>query len=469
MNATPETFDLVVIGSGPAGEKGAAAAAYFGKRVALIEKETNLGGAAANTGTLPSKTLRETAVILSGLRQRKLFGLTYSLKTRVSVSDFLAHERVVRDYERARVQFNLERHNVSLYRGSAKFVDEHTLAVTPDRCEPTLLRAEKVLISTGSYPYRPPTLYPFSNPRVYDSDTILSIQEIPPSLLVIGGGVIGCEYACMFSALGVQVSVVEKRPGLLGGIDGEVSASLQEQMSSSGMQMFVNDEVESVLNAPPRNMQVKLQSGQMLETGAILVSSGRCGQTTGLGLDQLGIEVTKRGHVIVNEHFQTKQPHIYAAGDVVGNPALASTAMAQGRMAVAHAFSLPFMKGLADLLPSGIYTIPECSMIGSTEEQLREKNIPYIVGKALYANNARGQIIGDSKGFLKLLFRPDDMKLLGVHIIGEQATELVHIGQTAMLTNAPVDIFIHTCYNYPTLSELYKYAAYDALGKRPKA
>ena len=463
-----EQFDLVVIGSGPAGEKGAAAAAFFDKRVALVEKEAHYGGAAANTGTLPSKTLRETAVVLSGLRQRQLFGLTFNLKDNVNIQSFLAQERKVKDTERSRIRTNLERHRVTVFRGAATFVDEHTVAVTPERCNSELLRGEKILVATGSYPFRPKELFPFTNPRVYDSDTILSLYEIPQSLVVVGGGVIGCEYACMFAALGVSVTVVEKRGGLLGGMDREIAESLREQMIDAGIAVILHDEVAAVR---PHGgvMAVPLKSGRVLEVHAILVSSGRSGQTAGLGLEKVGIDVNERGHVKVDPHtFQTKLPHVYAAGDVIGNPALASTAMAQARMAVAHAFDLPFNTGLAEVLPSGIFTIPECSMVGETEETLRKSGVAYVAGRASYANNARGQIIGDSKGFLKLLFRADDMELLGAHVIGEHATELIHVGLTALLTKSKADLFIHTCYNYPTLSELYKYAAYDALGQQQK-
>lgn len=466
---TPERFDLIVIGSGPAGEKGAAAAAYFGKRVALIEKEDHYGGAAANTGTLPSKTLRETAVVLSGLKHRKLLGLTYNLEDRVNIQDFLAHERRVKDLERIRIINNLNRHKIHVYRGAASFADEHTVNVCPTRCDPTPLSGDKILIATGSYPFRPKDLFPFTNPRIFDSDTILTLYEIPTSMLVVGGGVIGCEYACIFAALGVDVVVVEKGDRLLGGIDRELSEAMREQMVSEDMEVLLKEEVASV-SCPERDMvQVTLKSGKSFTVNAVLVSSGRSGQTSGLGLEKIGIQTNRRAQIIVDEKtFQTSVPHIYAAGDVIGNPALASTAMAQARMAIAHAFELPFNAGLAEVLPAGIYTIPECSMVGATEEQLQKDNVAYIVGRANYADNARGQIIGDKKGFLKLLFSADDMTLLGVHVIGEQATEIVHIGLTALLMKAKVDLFIHTCYNYPTLSELYKYAAYNALVNRAK-
>jgi NAD(P) transhydrogenase len=459
----PEHFDLIVIGSGPAGEKGAAQAAYFGKRVALVEKEPFLGGAAANTGTLPSKTLRETAVFLSGFRQRELYGLDVAVKHKVQVRDFLTRERYITDQERLRVRENLHRHHVTLFRGTASFVDEHTVAVTPDRCPELRLRGEVILIATGSYPYRPPA-FPFHDPRLYDSDTLLTLQEVPASLLVVGGGVIGCEYACIFAALGTHVTVVEARASIAGGMDAEVSETLRHQMAAAGVRFYLSDGVESV--ECDGMVEARLGSGAVVKAQAVLVSSGRCGQTAALGLDRLGVATNERGQVVVNAHFQTSLPHVYAAGDVIGNPALASTAMEQGRMAMAHAFDLKYKKGVAPILPYGMYTIPECAMAGQTEEALLAAQVPYVVGRASYGGNARGRIIGDLKGFLKLLFHEADMRLLGAHVIGEQATELVHVGLTALLMNAGADLFINTCYNYPTLTELYKYATYDALGRQ---
>jgi NAD(P) transhydrogenase len=456
-------YDLIVIGSGPAGEKGAAQAAYFGKRVALIERDAFLGGAAANTGTLPSKTLRESAVFLSGFRQRELFGLDVGIKKKVSVRDFMQRERFVKDEERLRIRDNLHRHHVELYKGSASFVDANTIAVVPDRCPPVHLTARVILIATGSYPFRP-SVFPFHDPRVFDSDTILTVQEIPGTMLVVGGGVIGCEYACIFAALGTRVTVVEKRDTLVSGMDREISESLREQMQSAGIRCLLNDAVESVQDTGV--IEVRLQSGEVDRVHAVLVSSGRCGQTGSLGLDQVGIGTNERGHVKVNANFQTSLSHVYAAGDVIGSPALASTSMEQARMAISHAFDLKYKKGIAPILPYGVYTIPECSMAGATEEELRKEGAAYVVGHASYATNARGQIIGDHKGFLKLLFQEEDMKLLGVHMIGEQATELVHVGLTALLTGSGADLFINSCYNYPTLTEVYKYATYDALGRR---
>jgi NAD(P) transhydrogenase len=456
-------YDLIVIGSGPAGEKGAAQAAYFGKRVALIEKEPHLGGAAANTGTLPSKTLRETALFLTGFRRRELYGLRVGLKDRVLVQDFLARERQVKDCERKRVRENLHRHRVTVYRGTASFVDPHTVSVQPDRCPPLRLTGDVVLIATGSYPYRPPGL-PFHDPRLYDSDSILALEALPGSLLVVGGGVVGCEYACIFAALGAQVTVVEKRGGIVGGVDAEVAKALREQMEGDGVRFFLEDAVAEIDG--DEAVEVRLESGARVRADAVLVSSGRCGQTASLGLDRIGVQTTERGLIPVDAQYRTSVPNVYAAGDVVGSPALASTSMEQARLAMIHAFDLKYRGDLAPVLPYGIYTIPECAAAGATEEELRKANVPYVAGRASYAANARGQIIGDQKGFLKLLFREDDLRLLGVHLIGELATELVHVGLTVLLARAGADLLLNTCYSYPTLAELYKYATYDALGQQ---
>lgn len=456
-------YDLIVIGSGPAGEKGAAQAAYFGKSVALIEKEAHPGGAATNTGTLPSKTLRETALFLSGFRNRDLSGVNLSLKHQVTIRDFLVHEQHVTREERIRILENLSRHRVQLYRGTASFVDTHTVRVRAEDESELFLQGDVILIAVGSSPYRPP-IYPFEDPRVWDSDTILQLQHMPKSMLVVGGGVIGCEYACMFAILGIEVTVVEQRSRAVGSLDAEIAASLQSQMESIGIRFIFNDSVESV--DANEEIHVRLKSGLRLKPGAILVSSGRNGNTADLGLDRVGVTVNERGVIHVDSQYQTAAPHVYAAGDVIGSPALASTAMEQARVAMVNAFDLKYKSDIAVVLPYGIFTIPECSMAGETEESLKKKEIPYVVGKATYDSNARGHIIGDEKGFLKLLFAIDDMTLLGVHVIGEQATELVHVGLTALLMKQGADLFIQTCYNYPTLTELYKYATYDALGRR---
>jgi len=458
-------FDLVVIGSGPAGEKGAAQAAYFGKSVALIEKESHYGGAAANTGTLPSKTLRETALFLSGFRNRDLSGVNLSLKHQVTIRDFLVHEQHVTQDERIRIINNLAKHHIRTYTGAASLVDPHTIAIASPEGEEIRIQGDVVLIAVGSSPFRP-SLFPFEDPRVWDSDTILQLKVLPKSMLVVGGGVIGCEYACMFAILGVSVTVVEQRDRIVGSLDAEVASALQAQMETIGVRFVFKDSVQSVQAGA--TIDVRLKSGLALQPGAILVSSGRSGNTRSLGLEHVGVAVNERGLIKVNAQYQTEVPHIYAAGDVIGSPGLASTAMEQARVAMVDAFNLKYKSDVAHILPYGIFTIPECSQAGDTEESLTTKGIPYVVGKASYSANARGRIIGDDKGFLKLLFHPDDMRLLGVHVIGEQATELIHVGLTALLMNQGAELFIESCYNYPTLTELYKYATYDALGRRAK-
>jgi NAD(P) transhydrogenase len=460
-----KTFDLVVIGSGPGGEKGAAQAAYFGKKVALIEREDVLGGAAANTGTLPSKTLRESALYLSGYRQRGLYGINFGLKNEVTARDFLYRERLVVQSEHRRIIDNIKQHDVALYRGQAAFVDDHTISITSRNAEPAYIRGEVILIATGSSPHHPPIM-PFHDSRVYDSDTILNIHDLPSSMLVAGGGVIGCEYACMFAALGIDVHLVEGRDQLLGFMDTEVTETLTRCMRTMDIDICMPDEIAEI--DPGKRITVRFKSGKSVEVELVLAATGRNGNSQDLGLEKIGVMPGKRGNLDVDEHYQTSAKHIYAVGDVIGFPALASTSMEQARIAMVHAFDLDYKTELASILPYGIYTIPECSMAGKTEEALQKEGVPYVIGRARYNANARGQIIGDEEGFIKLLFHEDDMKLLGVHVIGELASELVHVGLTALLVGAGADLFIATCYNYPTLTEIYKYATYDALGTRAK-
>ncbi|MGO9831248.1 MAG: Si-specific NAD(P)(+) transhydrogenase [Myxococcaceae bacterium] len=456
-------YDLIVIGSGPAGEKGAAQAAYFKKKVALVEWRPVLGGAGANTGTLPSKTLRETALYLSGFRQRGLFGVEMNLSHRAGVRDLLFRERAVSQEESVRVQQNMHSHAVDVFQGKGRLLDPHTVVVRRPGTEEKLT-GDVVLVATGSRPLHPP-LFPFGASGIYDSDTILQMEEVPHSLVVVGGGVIGCEYACTFAALGIPVTLVEPRSPLLNFLDSEMSQRLQERMSDLGVHFKLPDAVETV-DVEEGRITLGLKSGETLQSAAVLVAMGRSSNSRHLGLEEVGVVIAERDRIQVNAHFQTSVPHIYAAGDVIGFPALASTAMEQARVAMAHAFSLYSKDALAPTLPYGLYTIPELSMAGETEESLKKLQVPYVVGRASYATNARGQIIGDGGGFLKLIFRREDMKLLGVHVMGEAASELVHIGLTAILLGGTAQLFIESCYNYPTLSETYKYATYNALAQR---
>jgi NAD(P) transhydrogenase len=450
-------FDLLVIGSGPAGEKGAAQAAYFGKKVALVEREPVPGGAAVNTGTLPSKTLRETALYLSGFRQRGLHGVDLTLKRELQLSDLLHRQTVVLAEERARIDENLHRHRVTRLSGEASFVDSHTVQVKDNR-----VSADVILIATGSAPNRP-ALFDFDDQKVYDSDEIVRVHMIPRTMAVVGGGVIGCEYACLFAALGAQVTLVESKSVLLPFLDGEFQALLEERMVSLGIAVSKPDTVESIASEGD-GVQLRLKSGRALHSDLVLVCAGRTANTAKLNLAAAGVKTGKRGQLEVDERFRTSVTHIYAAGDVVGFPALASTAMEQARIAIVDAFDLKYKTALPKVLPYGIYTIPECSMAGETEESLQAAKVPYVAGRASFGENARGRIIGEQSGRLKLLYGRENQKLLGVHLLGEGATELVHIGLTALLMGATADLFIQTCFNYPTLSEVYKYATYDALG-----
>lgn len=457
-------FDLVVIGSGPAGERGAVAAANLGARVAMVEKGRMVGGAVANTGTLPSKTLRETALALSGIRARKLYGVDLSLRREATVADFMHHERVVSEHERERIMHNIGGVNVQLFPGRASFVDPHTVRVTPTTTssgKEVQLKAAKVLIATGSAPFRPPE-FPFADPRVHDSDNILTLQRLPHSLAVIGAGTIGCEYACTFTALGTQVQLIDGRDSLLPFLDHEVAHALQKAMERLGITFHWNERVTACASPAQGEVKLTLTSGAVVSVDQVLVAAGRASNTEELNLSAAGITAGKRGLLTVNEHFQTSVEHIYAAGDVIGFPALASTSMEQARVAMFHAFDADFLKSaVSPLLPTGIYTIPEVSMIGETEQTARDKKINYFIGRAHYRENARGQIIGDESGFLKLLFRKDDLTLIGVHVIGELASEVVHIGLMAMLTDSDAQIFNRACFNYPTLGDLYKQATYE--------
>lgn len=458
-------YDLVVIGGGPAGEKGAAQAAYFGKKVALVEREEHYGGAAANTGTLPAKTLRETSLMLSGFRARGLYGVDLSTGTETNVETFLHRERRVKERERDRIVENIKRHGIDGYRGVGSFVDPHTVRVESPGQKTVHLKGEVVLICTGSSPRRPDE-YPFDDSRVHDSDSILHLQEMPKSMVVIGGGVIGSEYACTFAALDIEVTLVDRHDILLTFLDEELSLSLMDRMRQNGIEI-VQDGVESC-TAESEGIKLELTSGKSIVSDLLLVAAGRISNVGLLNLEAAGITPGDRGLIKVNEMYRTEVDHIYAVGDVIGFPALASTSMEQARVAMVDAFELQYKKQVAPILPFGIYTIPEVSMAGATEEELKKKGIPYVVGKAMYGENPRGTIIGDRDSFLKLIYSLDDMTLLGVHAIGEIATEIVHIGLIALMNECHAEIFIRTCFNYPTLGDLYKYATYSAMGARQK-
>jgi NAD(P) transhydrogenase len=459
--AESEKFDLVIIGCGPAGEKAGAQAAYFGKRVAVVERAGVPGGSCINTGTVPSKTLRESALYFSGLGQRGLYGIDYSLKENLTVHDFMHHEREVVEMERRRILKNLELHKIEYVQGRAAFEDGHTVVIA-NGAGTRKLRGEVILIATGSKPHRPSEIS-FDDVHTFDSDTFLQMERIPKSLAVIGGGVIGCEYGSIFMALGVKVTLVDGRDKLLPFLDAEISDRLRDRLKELGMEFWFNERPVKVENSAS-GATLHMKSGKKLETEAALFAAGRRAAVDGLALEKAGLALNDRGYIPVDENYRTSVTNIYAAGDVIGFPALASTSMEQGRVAVCHAFGFQYKQRVASMLPMGIYTIPEISSAGETEDSCKEKKIEYCVGRARYENNARGHITGDTAGLLKIVFSPADKKLLGVSIIGENATELIHIGMMALDNGLTINEFIEQVFNYPTLSEMYKYAAYDGLG-----
>ena len=460
-------FDLMVLGAGPAGASGAAAAGVFGQRVALVEQAREVGGAGVMTGTLPSKTLRETAVALSGLRARKLFGIDLSIRHKATVSDFTRHQQQVSAGESERIANRLQALGVERFQGTGSFVDAHTIRVARSGAADRQLRGEKILIATGSSSFRPPE-FSFEDDRVHDSDELLRINALPKRLAVVGAGVIGSEYACTFAAIGVEVHLIDGRDALLPFLDGEISSALAAAMAANGVKFRWKERVTKCDVSQPGDVRLTLSSGATLDCDGVLVCSGRSSNTAELNLASAGITPGKRGIIAVDERYRTEVGHIYATGDVIGAPALAATSMEQSRVAVCHACGITAKGELASLLPTGIYTIPEVTMVGATEETLKQQGVDFIAGRARYADNPRGRIIGDDTGFLKLLFRREDMRLLGVHVIGEQATEVVHTGLVAMLAEAGADLFNRACFNYPTLGDLYKYATYDALLQRAK-
>lgn len=461
-------YDLVVIGVGPAGEKGAAQAAYYGKRVACIERAPEPGGAAVHTGTLPSKTLRETAIFLSGFRQRELYGLSVELKRESAVPKLLSRKDAVREQEVARMKWNLERHGVPTLRGVARFVDKHTVEVTGTGGTPRKLTSEYFLVATGSQPHHPADI-PFEDEDVDDSDTILQIDRLPKTMLVVGGGVIGCEYASMFAAMRVEVTLVEGRPRLLPFLDTEIAERLRGAMQTLGVTFHLGQTTKGVRRVEGQGIVTTLASGLEIPAEKVLASSGRSGSTEGMDLPAIGVEVDKRGYVKVDADYKTTVDNVYAAGDVIGFPALASTSMEQARVAVCHAFGFTYKRQVSHLLPFGIYTIPEVSCIGHSEEEAKEKGLDVVVGRAYYRDNARGKIVGDKDGVIKLVVEKGSRKVVGCHVIGERASELVHVAQAVMLLGGTVDVFIEMVFNYPTLGEMFKYAAYDALGAIARA
>lgn len=455
-------YDLVVIGSGPSGQKAAIQARKLGKRVAVVDPNPSIGGNCLHDGTIPSKSFREAIMHLSGYRERSHYGAAYTVKQNIEMIDLTDRSHGIEVEIEQTIRSQLLRNKAEIILGRASLVDAHTVKVS---CEDTerMLTTDKVIIAVGTRPWRPGS-FEFGNGIIMDSDDVLRMTQIPKSLTVVGGGVIGCEYGSMFAALGVKVTIVEQRNSILGFLDAELIESLVYNLRQQKTCIITGDKVTHCCSSPDGRAVTYLESGRRIVSERLLVSAGRVGNVEGLGLDSVGIESDSRGLIKVNKYFQTVQPNIYAVGDVVGSPALASTGMEQGRRAACHAFGLQD-SSMQIPLPFGIYSIPEIAMVGATEAELRATKTPYEYGIARFSELERGKIIGDNVGVLKLLFHRQTLQLLGVHIIGEGATELVHIGQTVLGFGGCIDYFVNAVFNYPTLSQAYKTAALDGWNK----
>ncbi len=460
-------YDLLVIGSGPAGQRAAIQAAKLSKRVAVTERRAVVGGVCINTGTIPSKTLREAVLNLTGYRERGFYGESYTVKKNISMADLLYRTEHVITHEIDVIRHQLLRNGVELFNATAEFVDPHTVRLTfVDGSGERKVSAEQIVIAVGTTATRDPHI-PFDGQTVFTSDDVLGLKALPKTLAVIGGGVIGCEYASIFAALGIRVTLVEKGERLLPFVDREIIEALDYHLRENRMTIWVRETVQGIeltnAAAQPR-VRIHLASGKQIVADKALYSIGRTGATASLNLAAAGLAPDERGRLNVSAGYQTPVPHIYAAGDIIGFPSLASTSMEQGRIAACHAFGVETTSA-PSLFPYGIYTIPEMSYVGKNEEELTAENVPYEVGKASYREIARGQIIGDSIGMLKLIFHRETRQLLGTHIIGEGASELVHIGQAVLAFGGKLDYFLSAVFNYPTLAECYKTAAFDGLNR----
>jgi NAD(P) transhydrogenase len=456
-------YDLIVIGSGPAGQRAAVAAAKMNKRVIVVEARTVVGGVCINTGTIPSKTMREAVLHLSGYNYRSVYGINYRVKEKITMADLAFRTQAVIKTEVDVTEAQLSRNGIDVVHGIARFLGPTQIRVEGPQTE-TTLEADRIIIAVGTKPATSPKV-PVNGRTIINSDQILGLPTLPHSLIVVGGGVVGVEYTCMFAVLGVRVTLIEKRDRLLEFADREIIEALSYHLRDARVTMRLGEEVESVEELPPDTVVANLESKKRVSGDALLYAVGRQGNVDDLNLAAAGLEADSRGRIAVDEHYCTKVDHIYAVGDVVGFPALASVSMEQGRIAAARAFNDSAATSNPGFYPYGIYTIPEISFIGKTEEQLTDEDVPYEVGMAYYREVARGQIRGDTTGRLKLIFHRDTRKVLGVHIIGEGATELVHIGQAVMTLNGTIDYFIDAVFNYPTLAECYKVAAFNGLGR----
>jgi NAD(P) transhydrogenase len=459
-------YDMLVIGTGPAGQKAAVQAAKLGKRVGIIERKQDVGGVTVNTGTIPSKSLREAVLYLSGFHQRGLYGATYRVKQDITMEDLIFRCNHIIKEEIQIIQNQMARNHVDLLYGTASFLAPHRLEIEHDG-KTTEHTADFIVIAVGTKPSRPADV-PFDDEHVIDTDEVLGLKSLPDSMMIVGGGVIGSEYASILATMGIKVTLIDRRPGLLEFADTEIIDALQRQMAEIGVTLVLNEEVVSIETSGPRkDVTVRLKSGRAVTASLLMYSAGRIGAVESLHLERVGIAPDERGRLHVNEHYQTSVPFIYAVGDIIGFPALASTSMLQGRLAACHAFGLP-AETHTHLLPYGIFTIPEISMVGHSQHDLDKEGIPYEIGVARYREIARGKLIGDEIGMLKLIFHRVTRRLLGVHAIGDGATELIHIGQAVMAYHGKIDYFIEHVFNYPTLAECYMVAALAGLNRLPR-
>lgn len=461
-NGRVRGFDVLVLGTGPAGQRAAIQAAKSGNRVAVVEKREVVGGACINTGTIPSKTMREAVMHFSGYNYQSIYGVNYRVKERISMEDLIYRVQHVIRTEIDVTIAQLRRNGIEVLFGEASFAGPHTVRVT-GAAGTADYDASHIFIATGTRPADSPKV-PFNGRNIVNSDQVLHMPQVPKTMIVVGGGVIGVEYTCMFATLGVRVILVEKRPRLLEFADAEMVEALSYHLRDRRVTMRLNESVSAVEDLPDGTVVAALDSRKKLVGDALLYAVGRNGNVDGLNLEAAGLTADSRGRIAVDENYRTAQPHIFAVGDVIGFPSLASVSMEQGRIAAARACGLPAQSN-PETYPYGIYTIPEISFIGKTEDQLTGDDVPYETGVAYYREIARGQIRGDTTGRLKLIFHRETLQLLGVHIIGEGAAELLHIGQAVMILGGKVDYFVDTVFNYPTLAECYKAAAFNGLNK----
>ena len=455
-------YDLLVIGCGPAGQRAAVQAAKLRKRVGIIDKREVVGGVCVNTGTIPSKSIKEAVLYLSGFRQRSIYGAGYRVKADIEMHDLTFRCNRIMQTEIEVIKSQLQRNHIEVITGHARFIDQHTLEVQSST-EVMKRTADKIVVAVGAEPFKPSHIA-FNGKSIFTSDDVLTMERLPREMLVVGGGVIGTEYGSMFAALGVNVTIVDARKRLIGFVDEEIIECLQYQMRSLGVTLRLGEEVKSCMPREDGQVVTTLKSGKVIVSDCVLFSAGRQSATHDLGLETLGIQPDERGRISVNDRHQTSVENIYAAGDVIGFPALASTSSAQGRLATLYAFGVQ-ERPVTVPLPYGIYSIPEISYVGMNEEELTRQEIPYETGAAWYREIARGHLIGDEQGLLKLLFHRETKEILGVHIIGEASTELIHIGQAVMALRGGLEYLLDAVFNYPTLAECYKVAALDGYNK----